>query len=358
MDRSALRRHYPSVLTSPRQIVVFLGSKLRSRLLLGWISLSLLSSCQRYWVCDEQDPARSAELPERLSETGLYADLASDTLAAGVFYYRPEFALWSDGAEKRRWVSLPQGSVIDTSDMDNWRFPRGTKLWKEFSVDGQRVETRLLFKAGASDDDWISLSYVWNETQSEALAAPWGVVDARAGHDVPAAGECMACHGGRKGRILGFSAIQLATPADPDTKDGSPSLDLTRLIAEQRLSNPPERLPSVPGNPVERAALGYLHANCSHCHNQDRPPSNGARCFDPHKPYDFTVSADSVDTPQSTATYRTALGSAFKPGDPDGSRAIKLMSGRGMFKQMPPLATEHVDSVGLAQLRSWVQALR
>ena len=321
-------------------------------------ALAALPGCQRYWVCDEQEPARTEQLPERLSDTGLYSDLASDTLSPGVSPYRPQFALWSDGADKRRWVSLPAGSVIDTSDMDNWRFPQGTKLWKEFSVTGQRVETRLLYKSGSSDDDWIALSYVWNDAQSEAVAAPWGVVNARGDHDVPAAGECMACHGGRKGRVLGFSAVQLAEPADPPPSAGAPAaLDLHELIAEQRLSSAPSAPLSVPGNEVERAALGYLHANCSHCHNQDRPRSNGARCFDPKKSYDFTLRVSALDAPQSTPTYRTAVGSAFKPGNPGGSKAIDLVSDRGLFKQMPPLATEHVDALAVANLRAWVQAL-
>jgi hypothetical protein len=322
-------------------------------------AFAAVCGCQRYWVCDEQSAARTAQLPERLSDTGLYADLAADRIATEVAPYRPQFPLWSDGAEKRRWVSLPAGSVIDTSDMDNWRFPQGSKFWKEFSVAGKRVETRILYKSGPTDDDWIALSYVWNDAQDEATAAPWGVVDALGDHDVPAAGECMACHGGRKGRVLGFSAIQLAETTAPVAGAEAPfDLDLHGLIERQQLSNPPPAPLEVPGNAVERAALGYLHANCSHCHNQARPSSGGARCFDPRKDYDFTLSASALDSPQSTPVYRTTVGSAFKPGNPDGSKAIDLISDRGMFKQMPPLATEQVDTEAVANLRAWVAGLR
>jgi hypothetical protein len=328
------------------------------RYLNAFVLLLALPGCQRYWVCDEQAPARSEELPRYLSAAGLYADLESDALAPGVSPYRPQFALWSDGAEKRRWIFLPPDGVIDTSDMDDWRFPRGSKLWKEFSVSGKRVETRLLYKAGTSDDDWIALSYVWNDSQTDAIAAPWGAVDVRGDHDVPAAGECMACHAGRRGRVLGFSAIQLAEPADaPPNAEEPVALDLHALISDRRLSDPPVVPLEVPGNPVERAALGYLHANCSHCHNQDRPARKGARCFDPRNSYDFTLSVSALDSPQSTPVYRTAVGAAFAPGNPNGSKAIELISDRGMFKQMPPLATERVDTEAVANLRAWVQAL-
>src|SRR5262245_34989426 len=84
------------------------------------------AGCGRYWVCDELDPAQTAAFPERLSETGLYSNLAAGELAPGVFAYTPAFELWSDAALKQRWILLPAGQQIDTSNMDEWRFPQGT----------------------------------------------------------------------------------------------------------------------------------------------------------------------------------------------------------------------------------------
>lgn len=78
----------------------------------------------------EEDARGRATWPERLSETGLYADESLSTLGDGVVPYRPRFELWSDGASKRRWIRLPPGAVVDTTDMDDWGFPSGTKLWK------------------------------------------------------------------------------------------------------------------------------------------------------------------------------------------------------------------------------------
>src|SRR5262245_7866666 len=89
------------------------------------------AACGRYWVCDAVDTDRVSRAPQRLSETGLFADIGRETLAPGVVAYAPRFQLWSDGAEKRRWLWLPPGTRIDTSDMDSWVFPVGTKLWKE-----------------------------------------------------------------------------------------------------------------------------------------------------------------------------------------------------------------------------------
>lgn len=315
--------------------------------------LAILSvDCKRYWVCDEVDSSRTALLPRRLSETGLYADIATGQIASGVVAYTPQFQLWSDGAEKRRWILLPSGQQIDTSNMDEWVFPEGTKVWKQFTVGGARLETRLLEKRGPTDADWISLAYVWNDDEGDAIAAPLGAIDARStDHDVPAAGECFACHGGRKSFILGFSAIQLAGIARAG------ETDLRSLVAEGRLSKPPTSIPVVPGNPVEVAALGYFHANCSHCHNQTRPEHGGARCFDPKNDYDFTLAVGGLDSIASTPTYRTVVGSAVKPGDPDGSKLYEMMTARGMFAQMPPLATEIVDTTAAANVRVWIERL-
>jgi hypothetical protein len=108
---------------------------------------------------------------------------------------------------------------------------------------------------------------------------------------------------------------------------------------------------------VEVAALGYLHANCSHCHNPTRPKHDGARCFEPKDHYDFTLSVGKLDAVAATPTYRTVVGDAVKPGDPDGSRLYELLSSRGMFRQMPPLATEKVDSSATANIRAWIEGL-
>jgi hypothetical protein len=309
-----------------------------------------LTGCDfRDWVCEAPDRSRIELLPTRLSETGLFRDPQNDVLAADVVPFAPEFELWSDGADKRRWVYLPPSSVIDTADMDSWSFPEGTKFWKEFTAGGVRVETRLLAKLGPSDGDWVALAYVWNEDQSDAIAAPYGFRDASGTtHDVPGAGECEACHGGRASRVLGFSAIQLSQ-AEP--------LGLDDLGREGRLSH---RAPpiAVPGDDTERAALGYLHANCSHCHNSSRPSREGARCFDPENDLDFGLRTDALGAVADTATYRTVVDTAIERGDPEGSTVVGLMSARAFWSQMPPLATERVDDEALALVRRWIEEMR
>lgn len=278
------------------------------------------TACDPYDVCDPPDPRVIERAPARLSETGIHdADVVS---------YEPRFALWSDGADKQRWIRLPPGEQVDTTDPDDWRFPAGTRLWKQFSRDGVPIETRLLEKLAPADDAWLMVAYVWNEDGTDATIAPEGVQNARGTtHDVPPAADCRACHDGRRSRVLGYSAIQV------------------------------DAMLVVPGNDVEQAALGYLHANCSHCHNAARPPAGGSRCYDPRNDLDFRLLASRLGRVEDTPTYATAVGGVVQPGRPDDSGLLTLVARRSASMQMPPLATEFVDETAVALLRQWIEQL-
>ena len=72
----------------------------------------------------------------------------------------------------------------------------------------------------------------------------------------------------------------------------------------------------------------------------------------------ITLSLADLASTGSTGTYRTAVGSAVKPGDPDGSDVFRRMTARGFLRQMPPLATTRIDTEGVATVRAWIEALQ
>ncbi len=314
--------------------------------------MSGCSGCASYRRCALPSPGLLQALPARLSETGLFADLASDALATGVRGYAPRYELWSDGARKRRWVWLPEGERIDSSDMDDWSFPIGTKLWKEFSSGGKRLETRLLMKVGPAARDWAGASYVWDADQREARLSPAGQKQVRGEeHDAPSAAECGGCHGGRRSHVLGFSALQLA--------DDSLPLTLDQLVDEQRLTRAPDQALTLPGDQQQRAALGYLHANCGHCHNGERPERRDApRCYDPRRSIDFWLPSDPELEVRELPAYTTTVPRFVTPGEPDDSRLVALVSRRGPRLHMPPLGSRKVDQEGVRLLREWITSLR
>jgi hypothetical protein len=204
--------------------------------------------------------------------TGLCADKACTGINPGIRAYTPRYALWADAASKRRWIYLPPGTKIDTTNPDYWVFPQGTKVWKEFSSGATRVETRFIEKVGAGNNvtDWFYMAYEWNTAQTDAMAVPFGDPNAvGTTHDIPSQSQCKACHENlQPTRVLGFGAIQLDAPAVAG------ELDLDGLISGGVLTaNPPgASSPHYPltndtSNTYAPDALGYMHANCGHCHN-------------------------------------------------------------------------------------------
>jgi len=294
-------------------------------------------------VPDAAPPVPPSKLPAKLSRTGLYADFQAKTLADESIEFAPRHVLWSDAAIKRRWIQLPAGATIDSSSMDHWTFPVGTKWFKEFALDGKRLETRLIWRVADTGDrekDTLFGSYVWDDTESEATFEVGGYVNIRGTqHDAPSADSCWKCHIGEPGRALGFSALQLA--------------DLSALP----LSDPPVGAPFAAPND----ALGYLHANCGHCHN----PSGSAWVNS-----GMTLRLDVADRSVATSNlYVTTVGVALEqwlghgytnrivPGDPDNSALLYRMTQRTQNIQMPPIATEVTDPAGIALVRAWIQSL-
>ena len=300
-----------------------------------------------------------------LSETGLYSDLASQTLAAGVRAFAPNFILWADGADKQRWLQLPEGAQIDSSDMNRWSFPVGTRAWKQFSLGGVPLETRLVERYGPAPDDYWMGAFVWQEDGSDASFVAEGQLDLQGTpHDAPAQDKCPACHNGEPGRLLGFSALQLSRAED--AAQASPEADawtLARLAEEQRLSAPPAAGShyAPPGDTTSAAALGYLHANCGHCHNP-----RGTSWPDTQMVLRLDVDSSSLE---DTRLFRSVVGQALQyyradpgtlrvvPGDPAASALVQRMQVRGPKEQMPPLATEEIDSEGLDIVRRWIANL-
>lgn len=292
--------------------------------------------------------------PMLLSQTGLYGDFASRTIAPGIFSYAPRYPLWADGAEKTRYLRLPPGTRIDTSDLDNWVFPVGTKVWKEFRKGGVLVETRLLYKVQDGSDGWWRSAYVWNADGSDAVATVERVPNAvGTTHDVPSQVDCVQCHAGVSDTVIGVSAYQLSSPGG--------SGQLTNLAAVGLLSNPPGREYSPPGAGVVQDALGYLHGNCGHCHN--------SLAFDINvkKLKLRLLVADADLDPTKSPAYATAINVAtlhvlggtktvLVPGQPDASQLYYRMSVRSL-DQMPPVCTKEVDVAGVQTIRGWILGL-
>ena len=315
-------------------------------------------------------PVSAGELPQRLSETGLYA-AGSRQPAAGLRSYTPQYPLWSDGATKRRWMYLPPGTAIDATDVDAWEFPPGTRLWKEFGH-ARPIETRLIERL--ADGTWRFATYVWDEDGEDATLAPAGGIARHAAatapdgiYPVPSRDDCRACHEGAAVPVLGIGALQLSPDRDPRAPNAETpqpgDIDLVDLIDEGLLRNYPAEIAGLAPrlaaeDPAARAALGYLHANCGHCHNARGPLadielvlaqeiSQGLSDHEPLRTL-FDRIADS---------HMEGVDLRLVAGHPERSQLLARMKSRNPYHQMPPLGTRFADSAAVRLIEQWIQSL-
>ena len=151
--------------------------------------------------------------------------------------------------------------------MDEWTFPIGTRIWKEFRLpiadggEGTRVETRLLWKIDAMT--WYRTTYLWTaDGESSATELTTGASDAGGtSYEVPSQQKCNQCHHGRKDGVLGIEAVSLSSPR-------ATGIPIGALADAGLLTAPPAAPYVVPGDATQAAALAWLHSNCgTACHN-------------------------------------------------------------------------------------------
>jgi hypothetical protein len=179
-------------------------------------------------------PDASSRFPRRLSDTGLFASTKDHKVAAGVIPYDVNAPLWSDGANKHRYLAVPGDGKIRYSPDAAWGFPDGSVLVKTFELEPEpgnpasrrRLETRLLH---VEQEHWRGYTYVWNDDQTDAelLTDPRGRDQTFAVKDPAAPGgtrpqtwhypsraECTLCHTMPAGFVLGPNTLQMNRPFD------------------------------------------------------------------------------------------------------------------------------------------------
>jgi uncharacterized repeat protein (TIGR03806 family) len=320
-----------------------------------------------------------------LSQTGCFDPADPRRPAAALIPFTVASPLWSDNADKERFMALPDGKQIhvkncrtDTAacrpvaqggtpeDEGHFDFPDGTVLVKTFSLFNRRVETRLLVRFNR--DTWIGYTYEWNEQQTDATVVEDSIVgvtrtirnpaNAQRTQDwyFPSRAECLRCHVDAAGVSLGPELLQLNT--DFTYPSGVRANQLRTLEAiglfDAPLPQPlpaPLPLPTGTQGTVEQRGRSYLHANCAICH---RPESN-------FPAFDLRYTTSLRDTRAcNRVPEKGDLGVAgaliLVPRQPARSLISLRMHTLGMGR-MPQLATSVVDTAGAAAVDAWIAQL-
>ena len=307
--------------------------------------------------------------PAELRCTGLYIDWANKILAPGVMQYTPGVVLWSDGAAKTRWLWLPPGTKIDTTDIDEWVFPIGTKIWKQFAVGNKIIETRLIWKQ--PDSSWTYLVYRWSDDGLSTYNLADGETNVNGStYEVPATWKCTKCHQGRKDVVLGLDLI--GTGIQGATGVTLASLTLQGLLTQR----PPVTNIVIPEDVTGKAAaaLGWVHMNCGvTCHNPNLTalggysgmrlkllasqlfPEAGTAKVAHQDIYAMCANVPSRLLPNGHPYMRIAPGNSAQSLIPLVSLARDPEA--GAFAPMPPLVSHVPDVADVKLIQNWIDAL-
>ena len=325
-------------------------------------------------------------VPTKLSRTGFFADTPNLLPVNGMIPYGVTVPLWSDGAVKTRWLSVPNSGAPYTRDEQiafspsgEWTFPSGTVFVKHFDLatdyshpdaPKRRLETRLLVRDGIgavygytykwradnSDADLLTNSLTETIVITNADSTTWTQT-----WYYPSPADCLICHTKAANYVLGVKTRQL------DSNFTYPLTGLTdnqlRTMNHAGLFYPAIDEAAIAGYShlealtnenasLESRARSYLDANCSQCHRPGATgPSFDAQWDTPLAqqnligalPQKGTLDIDNAQIIAPKDIWRSVLYLRALSLDP----AIK----------MPTLARNVVDTNSLEIVAEWIDSL-
>lgn len=305
-----------------------------------------------------------------LADYGLFD--ASGAPAPSVMPYTLNTPLFSDHAEKSRFLWLPPGSQAQYRASGALDFPVGAVLIKRFAFRADLrdpasaltpIETRLLIHRPAG---WVALSYV---------EQPGGAVLKRAGarvpvrftaadgapvaidYAVPNQNQCKQCH----------QSAEAITPIGPTAGNlngglgGSGPNQLMQWQARGRLAGlPATGWPRLarwddPAEPLDARARAYLAVNCGHCHNRAGLASNSGLYLNPEETEPAHLGIGK--RPVAAGRGSGGLYFAIAPGEPDRSILLHRMESSEPGVMMPQFGRSLVHAEGVALIRQWIAAM-
>lgn len=299
------------------------------------------------------------EAPRFISETGCFSgDPARPNEA--LIPYDLQAPLWSDAADKTRYIALPDGAQMTIRDDGDMELPPGGVSVKSFALGGRLLETRFVVR----DELGIyhAYAYEWNEQQSDAELRPDGAeitVTDETTWTVPSDLDCLSCHTDSARISLGLEVGQLNRDFTYETT----GREANQLATWQRIGlfdgvglHLPDELTRYPayGSDASAAerARAYLHSNCSHCH---RPGALGAGRMDMRFDVPFVAMALCNAVPESGDPIESD--NLFMPGEPDESILYERVRTIDPVWRMPPLARELEDPEGSALVHAWIESV-
>jgi uncharacterized repeat protein (TIGR03806 family) len=324
-----------------------------------------------------QDALQADAPAPKLSDYGFFADVGARRPNARVTPYALNTPLFSDYAEKFRYLYLPPGARARYRAEGVLDLPVGAALIKTFAypADFRRpdeavrfIETRVLIH---KPQGWTAQAYVWNAEQTEAVLKRAGAridvafLDAHGkpvtvDYAVPNQNQCKECH----------QLDKVISPIGPKARnlngayayaEGSENqlIHWTRLGLLDGAPKPAEapRTPrwDDPAEPLDGRARAYLDGNCAHCHNPHGVASNSGLflTLEETSPVAIGVGKHPVAAGRGSGDLKDDI----VPGHPEDSILAYRMASEEPGVMMPELGRSMTHDEGVALIRAWIAAM-
>ncbi|HLZ75423.1 SO2930 family diheme c-type cytochrome [Phenylobacterium sp.] len=304
----------------------------------------------------------------------LFTDDVAQHANTGVTPYALNTPLFSDYAEKSRFLYLPPGKHAAYRPEGAVELPVGATLIKTFAYPAdlrrpaeavRRIETRLLIHRRSG---WVALTYVWNDEQTQAVLKRAGkrldvsFTDAhgqarQVDYHVPNQNQCKECHS-LSGRIapIGVKARNLngvfAYAEGPENQLAHWTRTGMLMGAPTPDKWPRTAVWDDPAEPLAARGRAYLDGNCGHCHNPKGTASNTGLFLnlEEARPARYGIGKRPVAAGKGSGDLETDL----VPGRPDASIIAFRMASTEPGVMMPELGRSIVHDEGLAVVRDYI----
>jgi uncharacterized repeat protein (TIGR03806 family) len=298
--------------------------------------------------------------PAKLSDFAFFAQARAQMPSQGVHPYALNTPLWSDGADKLRFIYLPEGTQLAADGEGLLQFPVGAAIIKTFAfgagADRKLIETRVLLHRA---EGWVALPYRWNAEQTDAsLALAGGRVDLTTpagdaiSYAIPNKNQCKTCHS-KDGAVL---------PIGPKARNLSAAWlgDMVKQGALDRVPAGGGTLPvwsvrkaSDPAGPLARA---YLDVNCAHCHQPGGGASNSGLDlrWEQADPHAYGI----MKRPVAAGRGAGDRDFSIVPGHPEQSILLYRMDSAEPGIAMPELGRSSIDHDGVALVGRWIAEMK
>lgn len=292
----------------------------------------------------------------------------------GVIPYKPESELFTDYAEKKRFVWIPTGlKATYVNDYSILELPIGAALVKNFYYNNVQpsnitkiIETRIMIR---KSNGWIYANYVWNDTQTEAFLDLNGStkqiswIDNNSilrtiNYDIPNELKCAGCHTiSNEKRPIGIKPQNLN--GNYNYSDGIYN-QLSKWKSLGILeNNMPNNIYSVvnykdTSKPLETRVRSYFDANCAHCHQ----PGGYAAFFNLKLEFKETTNLTNMGVCVSpNHTIPGLEGRIIKPGNLSQSLLYYRITTNDPYYRMPFLGRTIVHAEATILIAEWINSM-